>query len=108
MQTMFENLVAAIKSELARQANEEAGAEYADEGAREWIMTLDGHFDVEKVARAFLKALREPTGEMIEAASGHGIAFPHQAASAFAAMIDAALQEKAQHVAPDDSANTTP
>lgn len=56
-------MVEAMKAELIRQHREVAGADYADEGAREWLMTLDGHFDFEAVARAGLEALRDLDGE---------------------------------------------
>ncbi len=108
-QTAFEKLVAAMKAELTRQASEEAGADYAEEGAREWIMTLDGHFDIVKVARAALQALRDPTEEMNEAAKPFRKGVGETAERLFRAMIDTALQERpTQHLAPDDSANTTP
>lgn len=65
MTEALDAMVKAIKAELLRQGREDAGADYADEGAREWIMTLDGHFDIEKVARAGLLAIRKPTTGVI-------------------------------------------
>ena len=70
-----------------------------------------GTVDMDAVFRAALQALREPTGELVEVIyhteteSGR---FKNLVLIPRGDLIDAALQEQAQHLAPDDSANTTP
>ena len=85
-------MVEAMAAEFERQGEVFAYAV----GSQPGKMTLDGEFDLEKVARAGLEALREPDKLMEEAAlAEEGCGCPCCVSSDdWEAMIDAILGEK--------------
>lgn len=89
---MIEKLAQAIFNEFVFMKDGDYVGEYKALGGTE--TQLDGHFDLNRIALAAIKAMREPTKEMIEAGDKAQLALGMQemeSKDTFEAMIDAAL-----------------
>lgn len=68
----LKRMLSAMLSELHRQAREKSRGPYIDAGEDDpdgpdfSDMIIDGHVDLEKVARAGLEAIREPDDDLID------------------------------------------
>lgn len=94
MVTMVERVARVMADSLKSEAG---GNGYVDDESLRCAV-LDGHFDLNVIARAAIEAMGEPTGEMTTAGrrsrNAQALFTADDAYHAWRAMIDAALAEK--------------